>query len=349
MSTRPPSWLTVDAPPLTVGPTANGRPPDHTDTLEPGDREPGDGLSLVSLTDLLSEPDLDDVWVWENRLRVGGVALLAGKPKAGKSTFARALAVAVARGDAYCGGLTRRGLVWYLALEEHPDDVRRRFRTLVPDAGIDLRFYFGPIERGLLSRLHAEATHQRPVLIIVDTLQRLAQMSDTNDYAQTTNAMNPLLALARNSGAALVLLHHVRKGEAADPQDGIMGSLGITASTDCNLVLSRTDTNRTLWSRQRIGPDLAETVLLFDEDTGAITLGDRKVEAARLDLAQRIVAALTGVIPPGLTESELFEEAEGKTAELRRALREMVGNLIVRTGGGQKGDPYRYSRSLVPP
>ncbi|MDP2324128.1 MAG: hypothetical protein Q8N51_08870, partial [Gammaproteobacteria bacterium] len=130
---------------------------------------------------------------------------------------------------------------------------------------------------------------------------------------------SPIIALDRNSDAAVLLLHHVRKGEAADPQDGIMGSLGITASTDCNLVLSRTDTSRTLWSRQRIGPDLDETVLLFEEDTGAIALGDRKAEAARRDLTQRILDALSGAVPPGPTESELFETVEGKTAELRRA------------------------------
>jgi hypothetical protein len=300
---------------------------------------------LVPLKTLLDQPDVDDVWGWEHRLCIGGVALLAGKPKAGKSTFARAMAAAVAASISFCGSQTLKGGVWYLALEEHPDDIRRRFRLLVPEAGSDIRFFFGPVERGLLSRLRDEAIRQRPVLIIVDTLQRLAQMSDTNDYAHTTNAMNPLLALARDSGAALLLLHHARKGEAADPQDSIMGSLGITASTDCNLVLSRSATHRTLWSRQRTGPDLEETVLVFDEETGSMSLGARDSETCRKDVTERVLDALTDAEPPGLTEDELFARVTGKTADLRRVLRSLVGGLVVREGAGQKGAPYRYARS----
>lgn len=203
----------------------------------------------------------------------------------------------------------------------------------------DIQFFFGSVERGFLARLHDHAVRQRPTLIIVDTLQRLAQMSDSNDYAQTTNAMNPILALARSSEAAVLLIHHARKGEAADPQDSIMGSLGITASTDCNLILARERNRRTLWSRQRTGPDLEETTLSFDEETEQITLGDPTSVANSREVDERILDALLDAPDEGWTETELLRVVGCKTVTLRGALRALVGSSVTKTGLGYRGSP----------
>ena len=48
------------------------------------------GLGLVSVGELLGEPDVGPTWVVEGRLPSGGLGMVAGKPKAGKSTAARA-------------------------------------------------------------------------------------------------------------------------------------------------------------------------------------------------------------------------------------------------------------------
>ena len=53
---------------------------------------PGE-LELTALSDLLAESDATVDYLVEERIACGSVALLAGKPKAGKSTAARGLAL----------------------------------------------------------------------------------------------------------------------------------------------------------------------------------------------------------------------------------------------------------------
>ena len=61
------------------------------------------GLGLIPVGALLDEPDEAHTWIVEGRLPAAGLGLLVGKPKAGKSTAARCLAFAVARGAAWLG------------------------------------------------------------------------------------------------------------------------------------------------------------------------------------------------------------------------------------------------------
>jgi hypothetical protein len=56
------------------------------------DKPAGDDLALTGIADLLAEPDDAIDWAVTDRLAAGSVNLLAGKPKAGKSTLARYLA-----------------------------------------------------------------------------------------------------------------------------------------------------------------------------------------------------------------------------------------------------------------
>jgi hypothetical protein len=56
-------------------------------------------FTLTKLSDLLDEPDEQTEWLVENVLPAGGFSLLAGKPKAGKSTLARNLAAQIAHGQ----------------------------------------------------------------------------------------------------------------------------------------------------------------------------------------------------------------------------------------------------------
>ena len=51
------------------------------------------GFHLTKLSDLLKEPNEDIAYLWENTLIKGGLSILAAKPKVGKSTLARNLAL----------------------------------------------------------------------------------------------------------------------------------------------------------------------------------------------------------------------------------------------------------------
>jgi RecA-family ATPase len=60
----------------------------------------------------------------------GTFSLAVAKPKVGKSTFARNLALAVSKGIPFLGRETKQGSVIYLALEERVEDITADFRAM---------------------------------------------------------------------------------------------------------------------------------------------------------------------------------------------------------------------------
>jgi RecA-family ATPase len=146
--------------------------------------------------------------------------MLVGKPKGGKSTLARDLALQVARGGSWLGFPCLKQAVIYVALEDRRADVRRHFRAMGATGDEALRFVFREVAGDLVTRLRAVADADRPGLIIVDTVQRAIKARDLNDYAEVTTKLTPILTLARETGAAVLLLHHAGKTLRADPLDG---------------------------------------------------------------------------------------------------------------------------------
>src|SRR5207237_415835 len=87
-------------------------------------------LRFTPMREFLAEPDEQVMWLVEDHLPAGGDSLLVAKPKVGKSTLARCLALAVARGEEFLGCKTTQGAVFYLALEEKRSEVRAHFRAM---------------------------------------------------------------------------------------------------------------------------------------------------------------------------------------------------------------------------
>ena len=218
----------------------------------PGAPTPAPSLGLTTLADLLREPDETVDYIVEARIPAGGITLLTGKPKSGKSTTARDLAFAIGSGGRWLGHHCTEGPVWLLALEEKRSEVRRHFRTMGATGREPVRVFINQAPVDIIAQLLALATKEQPVAIIVDTLQRLIKAKDLNDYAETTTKMDPLIRLARDTGAALILLHHSNKfGEGLD---AVLGSTALAGSVDNVLMLTRTEKYRLLSSVQRIGP-----------------------------------------------------------------------------------------------
>jgi len=85
---------------------------------------------FTPLNDLLSEPEEEIAFVWENTLPVGGFSILSAKPKVGKPTLARNLALAVSRGEPFLGRETVKGKILYLCLEEKRAEVAKYLRRM---------------------------------------------------------------------------------------------------------------------------------------------------------------------------------------------------------------------------
>ena len=301
------------------------------------------GLQLVSLGALLAEPNESVRWLLETHLSTAGLSLLASKPKVGKSTWARGLALAVARGEPFMGRATQKGTVIYLALEEKRGELREHFRAMGAAEDDPVLIHAAHAPEGALLELRQLAEKHQPVLIIVDPLLKLTRVRDANDYAQMTAALEPLLILARETGAHVLVVHHAGKGERAEATDAILGSTALFGGVDTALVMKRSERYRTIQSVQRYGTDLPETVLEFDPERRTILLGAEKAEAEEQRIGDAILEYLGGVEEPK-PETEIDEAVEGRRSLRKKALRRLVAaDKVERTGKGGKGDPFKYA------
>jgi hypothetical protein len=292
----------------------------------------------------LAEPEETIAWVWQDTLPVGGFSICAAKPKVGKSTLARNLAVAVTDGADFFGRATTPGRVLYLCLEEKRAEVAKHFRRMGA-GGADLLIHTGGAGNDALTELEQAIEQFQPVLAILDPLSRFVRVSDFNDYAKVSRELEPVIDLARASGCHILAVHHDGKGER-DGGDSLLGSTAFFGAVDTLLKMKRRDFGRTLETVQRYGVNLSETVAQLDGATGIVTAqGD--VQAHKMsERQQEIVDCLND--GSELTEAALKETIGKENGLTAKALREMVkAGTIERTGKGGKGDPFRYRRPVT--
>jgi RecA-family ATPase/5S rRNA maturation endonuclease (ribonuclease M5) len=296
---------------------------------------------FTSMADLLAEPEEETDWLVENLLPMGGLSVIGGKPKAGKSTTVRNLCLSVARGEPFLGFPTTQGPVLYCAFEEKRGEVTKHFRQLgaLPDDPI--LSFVGRAPDEFIAKLWPALHEIKPALIILDTLVKVAHVTDMNDYSQVMKAIDPFLHMARESGAHLLLVHHAGKGDRSGG-DALLGSTGIFATVDTCLIQKRSDKYRTIESINRYGTDIEETVLEWHEDTRSISLGGTKKETDVVRVKEEIKAFLKGQETP-VSRETLEEAVEGKTGNKRQALKTLVESKEVeRSGKGKSGDPFMY-------
>jgi phage/plasmid primase-like uncharacterized protein len=301
----------------------------------------------VTLRELFEEPEESAQWLVEGLFPAAGFSVFAAKPKVGKSTLARQLALAVARGEPFLGRETTQGPVLYVALEEKRTQVRAHFRAMGAGGDESIHIYVASAPENAIAWLSRQIELVHPVLVIIDPLFRLARVRDASAYAEVTAAMEPLLGLARTTGAHVLVTHHATKrGEGTD---AILGSTAIFGSVDTAAVLVRTERYRSIVTTQRYGEDLSETVLAWDPDTHTASLGGTREEAESDRLGKEILAYLSDKKEP-VTEALIDEQIEGRTGPKKKALRVLVRDKrVTRTGEGKRGEPFLYISSFVVP
>lgn len=300
------------------------------------------GFELMSLCSLLAKGDTPVEYIWEGRLIAGTVSGVVAKPKVGKSTFARNLCLAVARGEDFLSLSTRRGECIYLALEERESEVRADFAALGADGTEPILIHAAPTPAEGMVSLIELVRGRKPRLVIIDPLFRLSRVKDESAYAETYAALGPLIDVARETGTHLMLLHHSGKSTKGDAIDAPLGSTAIGGAVCTLTVLRRTESYRTIQTVQRVGEDLPETVLTYDSDSHQLSLGDAKSDADRKTCETRILEYLRDTGKPE-NQAQIRDAVEGQTKAIRAALTALAGAAkVVKTGEGTKGKPFLY-------
>jgi hypothetical protein len=243
-------------------------------------------------------------WVCRPIAYLGGVSLIAGPPKAGKSTLAAQLQRCRETGERLFGVwdvttgptllVTEEGgaAVVYKTEGLHALDVLDRRAAVT--AGLTFRQMLGAVSEWA-------ATHPDG-LVFIDTLAIWAGIEDENAAGQATRAIAAVTETAQAANLAIVLVHHARKG-GGDDGEAIRGSGAILATVDIGIELSRVNPGsdeRYLDVMGRITP--AERFrLAFDPFTRTYTLADPGARLAEIE------ADLVGIPAdgPGTSRDEL--------------------------------------------
>jgi hypothetical protein len=192
----------------------------------------------IDLGPLLSAPAKPIPWRVDDLVADGTVTVLSGESGSGKSWLAQALCTGVRRGTSVAGLPCTPGKALYVDAEMGPQMfVDQRLRP----AGITTPEFEYIDAMGLdvskpsdLGWLKSKIVGLGVNLVVIDSLRRLAPSKAENDSDDMAPTIAAIAKLARDTGAALLLIHH--KG---DGQKFYRGSTAIRDQTDALFALLR--------------------------------------------------------------------------------------------------------------
>ena len=199
-------------------------------------------LHTVSMTELYDT-------VYENRppiidgLLYSGLYLFVGSPKIGKSFLMAQLAYHISTGTPIWNYKVSKGTVLYLALEDDYSRLQKRLYQMFGTDSADnlyLSVSASQLNDGLDKQLESFITkHADTKLIIIDTLQKVREVSSDYSYSNDYEIISSLKKFADNNKICMILVHHTRKQKSDDSFDMISGTNGLLGAADGAFVLQK--------------------------------------------------------------------------------------------------------------
>ena len=318
-----------------------------------------DGLPFYTALDIASMTSAEPEWIAAGYAALEAITELDGKVKAsGKTTLTLDLTAAVLDGRPWLGQPTRRARVVYITEQQRGPFLAALTRAGLADRGDELLILFRRDFRGLpwariVEMAVAKCREAGAVLLVVDTIAKLAGIKNENDAGEWTAAMSPLQDAAHD-GLAIWLCRHSRKG-TGDVGDTGRGNSAASGDVDIILDLRRPEgnqpgTRRVLESLSRYDVTPEKSVIELRPE-GYALLGTEeavsKAEALRF-IPVALERGFDRKQNRGPTRDELVaagqeHEPPINEAAIRRALAEYQRTGEVRSAGkGVRNDPYRY-------
>lgn len=195
----------------------------------------------------LSVPPPDYSWLVKGLICQGDTTLLVGEPNVGKSWISLSLAVAMAdNSDTWLGHeVMNHGKVLYIDEENPHDVVYHRLHQLGAKNFDNLRYLHRQgirLDRNF-DKLLDEAIAFEPKMIVLDSLTRFHTKDENNAGEMAALFNDSINALCRETGAAVIILHHTNKSESSSSYVRTRGSSDIGAAVDCGIEARKTGSN----------------------------------------------------------------------------------------------------------
>jgi DNA-binding transcriptional ArsR family regulator len=285
-------------------------------------------IQTMSATDILSgnfDPPQERI----EGLLTRGIALVAGRAKAGKTQLCMQGTISLATGEEFLGHKVIPCGVLYLALEESPGSVQARLHNLglIPGALI-YPIYFSwdlqPLGSGGEDQL-ADFLQKHPEVqvVIIDPFVYVSPKTNRKDlswYEQDYQKIEILRPLVREREVTIILVHHLRKQEAEDPLLTVSGSTGLIAAVDTIWILQPKGNHKAALTVRGRHLKSEELALQFDGLKWTY-LGDGRL----LDLPSTLKLVLDALSKSG--EASLKDLAQ-KTGYSESQLRKYLQKLI---------------------
>jgi hypothetical protein len=313
--------------------------------LSPCEPEPSDGegcarraqpLPVVRAADLEC-PVHKQSWLIERLWTHQAVGIIGGSPKSGKTWLALEMAVSVASGSPCLDTfpVLSPGPVLLYAAEDAAADLRTRVETLARLHKVDfnrLDVHMITVDSLRLDRaehqdrLESTLLVYKPAMLILDPLVRVHGI-DENIAGQVSMLLGYLRSLQRKTGAAIALIHHVRKSTSPTGAAGysLRGSGDLYAWLDSFLYLRMHQDQRTLSAEHRSAPAFGPVALeLAQSDLGTYlktgSINNNPPESPQNGLAERIINLLSST-PEPLTIDALRSRLQVRNQRVVEALR----------------------------
>lgn len=318
----------------------------------PPSERAGNEFTLTALGEL--GPSESPDWIWPGYVARGGVTLLTGLWKAGKTTLLGHLLRDLPLGT----GLVDVPMNDPVAIvSEEPAGVWARRRDALGLGSTNLLLQRESFARpthqqwiDLIDKLTDAVRERSLAMVVFDTLPSLWPVHNENDASEVVHALAPLRNL-NNAGAAVLLVHHPRKGEG-DQAQASRGSGALPGFVDAIVELRRfnpqdaADTRRKLTAYGRYTEVPPEMVIDLTPQ-GYRMLG--QPGTLRSEGMQQIIEGLLPGEPPGLTVEQVLERWPEATrpglVHLRNTLNKGdAEERWERRGKGVRGDPHTFMR-----
>jgi len=319
-------------------------------------------------------------WLIRNLWAQGSCGFIAGQPKSYKSWLALDAALSISTGDPFLGHFTidRPGPVLYVQEEDSGPVLKRRYTTIMessktaydaeitpngevfiepreprnndPDVDVLIREGFIISDPAWQEWLDEQLSRKQYVAVILDPLLMMLGEVEENKAASMTNKIfRPLKQLSEKSGAAIIVVHHMRKGEANGQRGGqmMLGSVANHAWTEDSMYVTHAagDLKVEVESKHAQGGSFKITHVrnrrwmpnVTDEHLGEDDQENLEVETRQSQSKTRVPRVVATMIAhPNLqTPSELAPVMKITTAGVVKQLnRAIASNLVEKTSPG---------------